>query len=114
MGNSSSQPSASENANQNSAASLGGKGMSKEEVQRLAVSALSEVPSECPMHGGPPPGSGCPIQHDGPNNTQDVDPLNMVRAVICILHGPGLYKTCLQGFQQSVCETQISHLSYRV
>ena len=93
MGNSSSQPSASENANQNSAASLGGKGMSKEEVQRLAVSALSEVPSECPMHGGPPTGSGCPIQHDGQNNTQDVDPLNMVRAVICILYEPVLYKT---------------------
>ena len=84
MGNSSSQPPDIENVNKNAnpmeESNLGGKGMSKEEVQRLAVSALSEVPSECPMHGNSPPNasSGCPIQNNS-QNKQDVDPLNMVR-----------------------------------
>ena len=83
MGNSSSQATTGDTS-QNAApapaeTNLGGKGMSKEEIQKLAVTALSEVPSECPMHGGaPPPSSGCPVQHGG-QGKENVDPTNMVR-----------------------------------
>ena len=83
MGNSSSQaPAADTNQNATPApaeTNLGGRGMSKEEIQKFAVSALSEVPSECPMHGGSPaPSSGCPVQHGG-QDKENIDPSNMVR-----------------------------------
>lgn len=83
MGNSSSQASTTDinqNAIPTADANLGGKGMSKEEIQRLAVSALAEVPSECPMHGQSQPSSGCPVQHGG-QNKENVDPANMVRYI---------------------------------
>ena len=93
MGNSSSQGAAGD-ASQNAVpapaeTNLGGKGMSKEEKQKLAASALSEVPSECPMHGGaPPPTSGCPVQHGGAGK-ENVDPTNMVRIEMILLHKIG-------------------------
>lgn len=84
MGNSNSsspQPPASDSTNQNASpipnSNLGGKGMNKDEMQKLAVSAMSGVPSECPMRGESQSTSGCPIQH-GAQKSQDVDPLNMM------------------------------------
>lgn len=84
MGNSSSsstQSPAPDNVNQNASpisTESGGKGMSKDEMQKLAVSAMSGVPSECPMHGDSKPTGGCPVQHDAKGGTTDIDPLNMM------------------------------------
>ena len=110
MGNSSSsstQPPSPDNVNQNASpisTESGGKGMSKDEMQKLAVSAMSGVPSECPMHGDSKPTGGCPVQHDAKGGTTDIDPLNMVRK---LKFRARLFKTNKVGCQKDIKITAI-------
>lgn len=76
-GSSTTQPPALDNLNKNATPIPDTNKMSKDEMQKLAVNAVSGAPSECPMHGESQKTSGCPVQHDA-KNSQEVDPRNMM------------------------------------
>lgn len=58
---------------------MSGKGLSAQEMQKMAVS-LSTAPSECPMHTETAPQqiSECPMTQGELGNQNDINPDNMV------------------------------------